>query len=97
MEYHLKYMVYSKKQHIFLVVYEFGGGTNEVVLYLENIDTPTANSKCSTVKGLPVFGTPFFPLLFLIIILIFHICNQVIFKISVHVFSRSRCCIYWSQ
>lgn len=93
----MKYMLYSKKQHIFLVVYEFGGATNEVVLYWENIDSPTANSKNSTVKGLPVFGTSFFPLLFLKIILVFHLCNQVIFKIYVLVFSRSRCCIYWSQ
>ena len=51
-EYHPKYMIYSKKQHLFLVVYEFSGATNEVVLYWENTDVHTANSKGSTVKGL---------------------------------------------
>jgi hypothetical protein len=75
-EYHVKYMLYSKKQHLFLVVYEFGSATNEVVLYWENNDSLTANSKYSTVKGLPVFETPFFLLLFLKIILIFLLCNQ---------------------
>jgi hypothetical protein len=82
----VKYMLYSKKQHIFLVVYEFGGATNEVVLYWENVDPLTANSKNSTIKGLPVFGTPFFPPLFLKLILVFHLCNQVIFKICSCIF-----------
>ncbi|XP_059640200.1 uncharacterized protein LOC132282506 [Cornus florida] len=50
-EFYPKYMVYSKKQHLFLVVYEFSGATNEVVLYWENTDSLTANSKSSTVKG----------------------------------------------
>ncbi|XP_062153998.1 uncharacterized protein LOC133862240 [Alnus glutinosa] len=50
-EHHVKYMLYSKKQHLFLVVYEFGSATNEVVLYWENNDSLTANSKYSTVKG----------------------------------------------
>lgn len=45
-------MFYSKRQRIFLVVYEFSGATNEVVLYFENTDSQAANSKCSTVKGL---------------------------------------------
>ncbi|XP_038721894.1 uncharacterized protein LOC120014048 [Tripterygium wilfordii] len=48
-EYHQKHLVYSKKQHMFLVVYEFSGSTNEVVLYSEN--TELANSKGSTLKG----------------------------------------------
>lgn len=52
MEYHPKYMLYSKKQHIFLVVYEFSGSANEVVVYSENTETQSANSKCTTVKGL---------------------------------------------
>ncbi|KAJ7952887.1 Transducin/WD40 repeat-like superfamily protein [Quillaja saponaria] len=50
-EYHPKYMLYSKKQHLFLVIYEFSGVTNEVVLYWENTDAQTGSSKSSTVKG----------------------------------------------
>ena len=50
-EYHPKYMLYSKKQHIFLIVYEFSGSATEVVLYRENTEPQTANSKCTTVKG----------------------------------------------
>ncbi|KAJ8764503.1 hypothetical protein K2173_006243 [Erythroxylum novogranatense] len=50
-EYHPKHIVYSKKQHLFLVVYEFSGSTNEVVLYWENTDSQHANSKGSTIKG----------------------------------------------
>ncbi|XP_047964874.1 uncharacterized protein LOC125209315 [Salvia hispanica] len=46
-----KYIIYSKKQHIFLVVYELSGATNEVVLYWENTDPQFANSKVTTVKG----------------------------------------------
>ncbi|KAL6551708.1 hypothetical protein OROGR_007862 [Orobanche gracilis] len=46
-----KYITYSKKQHIFLIVYEFGGGANEVVMYWENTDPQFANSKVTTVKG----------------------------------------------
>uniref|UniRef100_A0A6N2LAX6 Uncharacterized protein n=1 Tax=Salix viminalis TaxID=40686 RepID=A0A6N2LAX6_SALVM len=50
-EYQAKHMVYSLKQHLFLVVYEFSGSTNEVVLYWENTDTQPANNKGSTIKG----------------------------------------------
>lgn len=50
-EYYPKYMIYSKKQSLFLVVYEFSGATTEVVLYWENTDLQTASSKSSTVKG----------------------------------------------
>ncbi|KAK7309225.1 hypothetical protein RJT34_05777 [Clitoria ternatea] len=50
-EYRVKCLIYSKKQHLFLVVYEFIGTTNEVVLYRENTDAQTSNSKTSTVKG----------------------------------------------
>ncbi|KAM1174785.1 hypothetical protein FF1_027309 [Malus domestica] len=50
-EYHPKYMAYGKKQGLFLVVYEFSGATNEVVLYFENTNTQAANSKCTTIKG----------------------------------------------
>nr|KYP62616.1 hypothetical protein KK1_017157 [Cajanus cajan] len=50
-EYRAKYLVHSKKQRFFLAVYEFSGTTNEVVVYWENTDTQTANSKSNTVKG----------------------------------------------
>lgn len=51
-EFHPKFIIHSKKKGLFLVTYEFSGATNEVVLYWENTDSPTANSKCTTVKGL---------------------------------------------
>jgi len=51
-EYQAKYLIYSKKQHLFLVAYEFSGTTNEVVLYRENTDAEISNSKSSTVKGI---------------------------------------------
>nr|KYP66656.1 hypothetical protein KK1_012959 [Cajanus cajan] len=50
-EYQAKHLIYSKKQHLFLVVYEFSGTPNEVVIYRENTDAESANSKSSTVKG----------------------------------------------
>ncbi|KAM7520509.1 hypothetical protein LguiB_019471 [Lonicera macranthoides] len=50
-EFHSKYMLYSKKQHLFLIVYEFIGASNEVILFRENTDAQSANSKTSTVKG----------------------------------------------
>ncbi|KAA8547202.1 hypothetical protein F0562_003642 [Nyssa sinensis] len=50
-EFYPKYLLYSKKQHLFLVVYEFSGATNEVVLYWENTDSQSVNSKGSTIKG----------------------------------------------
>lgn len=50
-EFHPKFIIHSKKKGLFLVTYEFSGATNEVVLYWENTDSPTANSKCTTVKG----------------------------------------------
>ncbi|KAE8723338.1 estradiol 17-beta-dehydrogenase 1-like [Hibiscus syriacus] len=50
-EYYPKRMVYGKKRHLFLIVYEFSGTTNEVVLYWENTDIKLANSKGNTVKG----------------------------------------------
>lgn len=45
-------MVYSIKQHLFLVVYEFSGSANEVVLYWENTNAQPANNKGSTIKGM---------------------------------------------
>ncbi|XWS41944.1 hypothetical protein CRYUN_Cryun17cG0125700 [Craigia yunnanensis] len=51
MEYYPKHMVYGKKRHLFLIVYEFSGTTNEVVLYWENTDLQLAKSKGSTIKG----------------------------------------------
>ncbi|XP_027336237.1 uncharacterized protein LOC113850080 [Abrus precatorius] len=50
-EYQVKLLIYSKKQHLFIVIYDFVGTTNEVVLYWENTDTVTSNSKSTTVKG----------------------------------------------
>lgn len=54
-EYHPKNICYSKRQHLFLVVYEFSNATNEVVSYWENTDSQSANSKSSTMKGLFMF------------------------------------------
>lgn len=50
-EYHPKSIIYSRKQNLFLAVYELSSAANEVVLYRENTDTQLANSKDSTVKG----------------------------------------------
>ncbi|KAJ4955041.1 hypothetical protein NE237_011824 [Protea cynaroides] len=50
-EYHPKNIVYSAKQHLFLVVFEFSGATHEVVLYWEQTDFQAVQSKGSTVKG----------------------------------------------
>lgn len=50
-EYRPKRIVYGKRQHLFLVVYEFSGTTNEVVVYRENTDLQLPNSKSSTIKG----------------------------------------------
>lgn len=50
-EYHPKSIVHSRKQNLFMVVYELNGAANEVILYRENTDTQLANSKDSTVKG----------------------------------------------
>ncbi|KAK0603672.1 hypothetical protein LWI29_007382 [Acer saccharum] len=50
-EFYPKHVVYSKKQQLFLIVYEFSGTTNEVVLYRENSDSQVVDSKSSTVKG----------------------------------------------
>ncbi|KAI4386694.1 hypothetical protein MLD38_004605 [Melastoma candidum] len=50
-EYNAKHMVYSAKQHLFLITYEFSGAAHEVVMYWENTDLHVANSKGSTLKG----------------------------------------------
>ncbi|KAK6923016.1 hypothetical protein RJ641_011320 [Dillenia turbinata] len=50
-EYYAKSIIYSKKQCLFLVVYEFSGATSEVVLYWENSELQSANNKGSTLKG----------------------------------------------
>jgi hypothetical protein len=55
-EYRAKYLIHSKKQRLFLVVYEFSGASNEVVLYWENSASQTGNSKSSTVKGVSAGG-----------------------------------------
>ncbi|KAF6155820.1 hypothetical protein GIB67_039151 [Kingdonia uniflora] len=46
-----KSMLYSTKQHLFLVVFEFVGATNEVVVYWEKTDSQSVNVKESTIKG----------------------------------------------
>ncbi|KAK6924080.1 hypothetical protein RJ641_010280 [Dillenia turbinata] len=50
-EYYAKCILHSKKQCLFLVVYEFSGATSEVVLYWEKAELQPANNKGSTVKG----------------------------------------------
>ncbi|GAB2259844.1 hypothetical protein Droror1_Dr00010699 [Drosera rotundifolia] len=50
-EFYPKHVVYSKKQHLFLVVYEFDGSLNEVNFYWENTASQAANAKRTTVKG----------------------------------------------
>ncbi|XP_048128024.1 uncharacterized protein LOC115746944 isoform X2 [Rhodamnia argentea] len=51
-DYYPARITYSIKQHLFLIVYEFGGAANEVFLYWENTNSQAANSKGSSVKGL---------------------------------------------
>ncbi|KAG2547519.1 hypothetical protein PVAP13_9KG105820 [Panicum virgatum] len=54
MECHPKNMSYSPKQHLFLVVFELSGANgvvHEVVLYWEQTDLQTVNSKGSSIKG----------------------------------------------
>lgn len=50
-EFHGKYLLHSRKQHLFLVVYEFNGASSEVVLYWENTNSQSSNSKANTIKG----------------------------------------------
>lgn len=50
-EFHGKYLIHSRKQHLFLIVYEFNGASSEVVLYWENTNTQSSNSKANTIKG----------------------------------------------
>lgn len=58
-EYQPKSVVYSRKQNLFLVVFELNGAENEVVLYKENTDTRLAKSKDSTVKGRYIYKNQF--------------------------------------
>ncbi|XP_068641755.1 uncharacterized protein [Aristolochia californica] len=46
-----KRMLYSAKQNLFLVVFGFGPTYNEIVLYREQTDAQSVNSKGSTIKG----------------------------------------------
>lgn len=50
-EFHGKYLLHSRKQHLFLIVYEFNGSSSEVVLYWENTNSQSSNSKANTIKG----------------------------------------------
>ena len=55
MECHPKNMTYSPKQHLFLVVFELSGANgvvHEVVLYWEQTDLQTVNSKGSSIRGI---------------------------------------------
>lgn len=55
MECHPKNISYSPKQHLFLVVFELSGPNgvaHEVVLYWEQTDLQTVNSKGSSIKGI---------------------------------------------
>jgi hypothetical protein len=48
-------MSYSPKQHLFLVVFELSGPNgvvHEVVLYWEQTDLQTVNSKGSSIRGI---------------------------------------------
>ncbi|KAL9268349.1 hypothetical protein AKJ16_DCAP17999 [Drosera capensis] len=51
-EFYPKHVLYSKKQHLFLVVYEFDGSLNEVNFYWETTASHAANAKRTTVKGM---------------------------------------------
>uniref|UniRef100_A0ACD5XRH5 Uncharacterized protein n=1 Tax=Avena sativa TaxID=4498 RepID=A0ACD5XRH5_AVESA len=54
MECHPKYILHSQKQNMFLVVFELSGPSgvaHEVVLYWEQTDLQTVNSKGSSIKG----------------------------------------------
>nr|XP_043614455.1 uncharacterized protein LOC122586532 [Erigeron canadensis]XP_043614456.1 uncharacterized protein LOC122586532 [Erigeron canadensis] len=50
-EFHGRYLLHSRKQHLFLIVYEFNGASSEVVLYWENTNSQSSNSKANTIKG----------------------------------------------
>lgn len=58
-----KSVVYSSKQNMFMVVFELSGPNgvlHEVVLYWEQTDPHTVNSKGSSVKGLQFLFSFFF-------------------------------------
>ncbi|XP_068636702.1 uncharacterized protein [Aristolochia californica] len=50
-EFQPKRMLYSPKQNLFLVFFGFGPTYNEIVLYQEQTDAQSVNSKGSTIKG----------------------------------------------
>ncbi|KAI3777102.1 hypothetical protein L1987_46896 [Smallanthus sonchifolius] len=50
-EFHGTYLLHSRKQHLFLIVYQFNGASSEVVLYWENTSSQSSNSKANTIKG----------------------------------------------
>ncbi|XP_019054695.1 PREDICTED: uncharacterized protein LOC104605594 isoform X2 [Nelumbo nucifera] len=51
LEYYSKKLLHSTKQHLFLVVFVFSGAASEVVLYWENTNFQSSNSKGSSLKG----------------------------------------------
>lgn len=44
-------MLYSSKQHVFLIFFECRGATSEVVLYRDNLGALTVNERVNTVTG----------------------------------------------
>lgn len=50
-EWYPKHMLYSEKQHIFLVVFELCDGTNEVVIYRDLIELQVVGEKVNTFTG----------------------------------------------
>lgn len=64
-ECHPKNMSYSPKQHLFLVVFELSGTAgvaHEVVLYWEQTDLQTVNSKGSSIRGFSFWNEYYLPI-----------------------------------
>lgn len=47
-----KRMLYSSKQHMFLIFFECRGATSEVVVYRDNLGVQTAKDRVNTITGL---------------------------------------------
>ena len=47
-----KRMLYSSKQHMFLIFFECRGATSEVVVYRDNLGAQTAKDRVNTTTGL---------------------------------------------
>lgn len=71
-------MIYSAKQHLFLVVFELSGANgvvHEIVLYWEQTDIQSVNTKGTSVKGSSFLSA--FELLVFFLLLIFSLILQV--------------------